>query len=143
MARPITICTGIWVSDSRTIGSELRYARINPSTAGKTLADTNESPALACAMTLEQAIEYARNLSLRLEIAPAPETLQDGLTSREHEVAALIAKGSSNREIAGQLVISPRTVEKHIGNIKSKLGLNNRSQIVRWFMEHGFKEASE
>jgi DNA-binding CsgD family transcriptional regulator len=45
------------------------------------------------------------------------------LTAREHAVLALMAEGRSNNAIAGTLVISERAVEKHIGNIFSKLGL--------------------
>jgi non-specific serine/threonine protein kinase len=54
------------------------------------------------------------------------------LTPREREVAALIAKAMSNAEIAEDLVISRRTVEKHVANIRSK-----RAQIVRWTIEAG------
>jgi DNA-binding NarL/FixJ family response regulator len=49
----------------------------------------------------------------------------------------LIARGLSNGEIAEQLVLSKRTVEKHMSNILSTLGLTNRAQIVRWAIEHG------
>jgi DNA-binding NarL/FixJ family response regulator len=45
------------------------------------------------------------------------------LTAREHEVLALMAEGRSNNAIAGTLVVSERAVEKHVGNIFSKLGL--------------------
>lgn len=55
-----------------------------------------------------------------------------GLTEREHEIAVLIAQGKSNREIAVKLVISPKTTERHVANILSKLGFNSRSQIAAW-----------
>jgi DNA-binding NarL/FixJ family response regulator len=45
------------------------------------------------------------------------------LTAREHEVLELMAEGRSNAAIAGILVVSERSVEKHVGNIFSKLGL--------------------
>ncbi len=105
-------------------------------------AEFQSEQAAGRAMSLEQAIEYARNLPLSPEVAPASVAISEGLTSREQEIAELIAKGSSNREIAGRLVISPRTVEKHIGNILSKLGLTSRSQIVRWFMKRGVTQTS-
>ena len=60
-----------------------------------------------------------------------------GLTEREREVAALIAQGKSNREIAGTLVVSVRTVEAHISNIFSKLGFTSRAQIASWATEKG------
>src|SRR5574341_52049 len=62
-----------------------------------------------------------------------------GLTAREREVAALIAQGKSNREIAEALVVGERTVEAHVGNILSKLGFTSRSQIVVWAIEKGLK----
>jgi DNA-binding CsgD family transcriptional regulator len=60
-----------------------------------------------------------------------------GLTPREREVAALIAGGKYNREIAEALVISERTVETHISNIFLKLGFTSRSQIAAWVVEQG------
>jgi DNA-binding NarL/FixJ family response regulator len=53
-----------------------------------------------------------------------------GLTPREAEVARLAADGTSNREIASSLAISPRTVERHITNILTKLGLRNRTELA-------------
>jgi DNA-binding NarL/FixJ family response regulator len=60
-----------------------------------------------------------------------------GLTAREREVAALIAQGKSNREIAEALVVSDRTVESHVSNIMFKLGLQSRRQIRAWAVEKG------
>jgi DNA-binding CsgD family transcriptional regulator len=55
-----------------------------------------------------------------------------GLTQREREVAALIAQGQSNKDIADALALSNRTVEAHIGHILSKLGFTSRAQIAVW-----------
>jgi DNA-binding NarL/FixJ family response regulator len=60
-----------------------------------------------------------------------------GLTAREREIAALVAQGKSNREIADELVISETTVERHIANIFLKLGFNSRTQIAVWAVEKG------
>lgn len=60
-----------------------------------------------------------------------------GLTEREREVAALIAQGKSNREIADSLVVSERTVETHVGNILFKLGFASRTQVAAWVVEVG------
>jgi len=93
-------------------------------------------------MSLEQAVRYAQQLQLQ----PAPEQQAgakgDGLTAREREVAVLVVQGKTNRAIAEHLVLSKRTVEKHIANILSKLGLTSRSQIVRWAIEQGLTKAS-
>ncbi len=66
-----------------------------------------------------------------------------GLTEREREVAVLIAKGKSNREIADQLVVSYRTVETHVGAILSKLAFSSRAQIAVWAVEIGLVKQAE
>ena len=58
-----------------------------------------------------------------------------GLTDREIEVLRLIAQGATNREIAGQLVISEGTVKNHISNILSRLGLRDRTQAAIYARE--------
>jgi predicted ATPase/DNA-binding CsgD family transcriptional regulator len=93
-------------------------------------------------MSLEQAIDYALKLSLKPNAALGAVEEPGGLTRRELEVAALIERGLSNREIANELVLSRRTVEKHVANILSKLGFNSRAQIVRWAIEKGRMQAS-
>jgi non-specific serine/threonine protein kinase len=59
------------------------------------------------------------------------------LTKREREIAALVADGLTNREIAEQLVMSQRTAEGHVAKILGKLGLSSREQVTAWFAEHG------
>jgi predicted ATPase/DNA-binding CsgD family transcriptional regulator len=59
-----------------------------------------------------------------------PATVE--LSRREREVAALVAEGLSNREIAGRLFISERTAEGHVEQILNKLGFGKRSQIAAW-----------
>jgi len=57
------------------------------------------------------------------------------LTRRETEVAALLAEGLTNREIAARLFISERTAESHVEQIRNKLGFHSRTQIALWFAE--------
>jgi DNA-binding CsgD family transcriptional regulator len=59
-----------------------------------------------------------------------------GLTSREREVAALVARGLSTRDIASQLVVSERTVDNHVQHIRDKLHLRSRAQIATWSVAH-------
>jgi pimeloyl-ACP methyl ester carboxylesterase/DNA-binding CsgD family transcriptional regulator len=59
------------------------------------------------------------------------------LSRREREVAGLVARGRSNREIAEELSISVATAERHVANIFNKLGFGSRSQIAAWAVEHG------
>ena len=67
--------------------------------------------------------------------APSTDDV-DTLTSREREVATLIARGYTNRQVGAELDISIKTVEKHVGHLLQKLSLTNRSQVTRWVMEH-------
>jgi DNA-binding NarL/FixJ family response regulator len=57
------------------------------------------------------------------------------LTGRELEIAALIARGLSNRGIADELVISPATAARHVANIFAKLGFSSRAQLAAWVVE--------
>ena len=66
-----------------------------------------------------------------------------GLTEREREVAALIARGKTSREIGDLLVVTSRTVEKHIENILSKLGFTSRTQIAVWASEKGLGQKEQ
>ncbi|MGI5500666.1 ATP-binding protein [Lentzea sp. CA-135723] len=54
------------------------------------------------------------------------------LSSREHEVATLVAQGLTNRQIARRLVISERTAQNHVQHVLTKLGFRTRSQIAAW-----------
>jgi len=66
-----------------------------------------------------------------------------GLTERERQVATLVARGNSNRAIADTLVVSERTIEKHIENVLSKLGFTSRAQIAVWAVERGLAKPAE
>jgi DNA-binding CsgD family transcriptional regulator len=60
-----------------------------------------------------------------------------GLTDRERDVAALITRGYSNREIADRLVLSERTVETHVRSILDRLAMSSRAQVAAWAQAHG------
>ena len=59
------------------------------------------------------------------------------LSPRELEVVRLVAGGCTNRQIAEQLVIAPRTADTHIGNILTKLDLHTRTELAMWAVKHG------
>jgi predicted ATPase/DNA-binding CsgD family transcriptional regulator len=62
------------------------------------------------------------------------------LTRREWEVAALLARGLSNRQIGEALVVAERTVEMHVSNILAKLGLASRAQVALWAVGQGLPD---
>jgi DNA-binding NarL/FixJ family response regulator len=93
-------------------------------------------------MALEEAVEYALSKEeTDPPTPPAPGRPSAGettgkLTRREEEVAALVAHGLSNCQIASQLTLSEHTVATHVRNVLKKLGLHSRFQIAAWFTEH-------
>jgi DNA-binding NarL/FixJ family response regulator len=70
-----------------------------------------------------------------------PEIREDPLTPREREVLKLIAESRSNRQIAAELVISEKTVERHRENILDKLGMHDRVELTRYAIRTGLIEA--
>ena len=70
---------------------------------------------------------YGSGLSSSVSTTPA---LPEPLTPREQEILELLAAGLTNREIAGEVVISPETVKKHVASISGKLGARNRTEAV-------------
>ena len=65
----------------------------------------------------------------------------NGLTRREQEVVALLARGMTNREIAAQLTIAERTAETHVCKILRKLRLSRRAQLTAWAVQHDLPTA--
>jgi len=65
----------------------------------------------------------------------------DGLTAREKEILTLIAQGLSNQQIAEKLYISIKTVQTHRAHILEKLGLHDRTELVRYAIRKGLIEA--
>lgn len=63
---------------------------------------------------------------------------QKELSDREEEVLRMIARGYTNKEIAGQLNISVKTVESHKSNLMEKLELRSRTEIVRYAVRQGW-----
>ena len=98
-------------------------------------------------------LDVGRSLPLS-EVASVVHTLSDGepsreqtptrqreptgpLSEREAEVLRLLASGRSNAEIAGELVLSVRTVEKHVANVYAKIGARGRADAATYALRHG------
>jgi DNA-binding CsgD family transcriptional regulator len=89
------------------------------------------------ALPLELAIEMALGSTDPDAPAPTAEPEAAPLSQRELEVVALISQGLTNARIAAELIISERTVHRHVGNILDKLKLRSRAQVAAWAVEHG------
>jgi DNA-binding CsgD family transcriptional regulator len=92
----------------------------------------------AAAAHLDAALRLARRLGMGPLTAAATAlraaTPTGGeLTAREEQVAALVAEGLSNRQIAQRLRLSERTAENHVTHILTKLGFESRARIASWY----------
>lgn len=68
--------------------------------------------------------------------------IQKGLSNRESEVAELVSKGLSNKEVANQLFVTEKTVKFHLTNIYKKMNVKSRAQLIVWCLPHlGFVES--
>jgi len=67
----------------------------------------------------------------------------DGLSEREVEVIRLLAAGWTNKEIAGELFISVKTVANHLTNIFAKIGLGNRTELATYVLRRSLAKPAE
>jgi non-specific serine/threonine protein kinase len=102
--------------------------------------------------SLERAVAFALEASdepgagveaVKLTPLQAEKAKYGGLTARERQVAALVARGMSNRAIAEELVVTLRTAEAHVTHILAKLSFNSRAQIAAWAVDRGLAQAPE
>jgi DNA-binding CsgD family transcriptional regulator len=77
----------------------------------------------------DRAAKAQRQLGHRVGGSRRPDGI-DSLTGRETEIARLVADGRTNRQIAGKLVLSERTVEAHLRNIRAKLDAPTRTAVA-------------
>jgi DNA-binding NarL/FixJ family response regulator len=69
--------------------------------------------------------------------APARRSWPAGLTTREVEVLGLVARGRSNKQIAQQLVVTPKTVSNHVEHVYAKIGVSSRAAATLYATQHG------
>lgn len=100
------------------------------------------------AMTVEQAVRYAATCeepAVQARPDPAPPEPSSRppavLTRRQREVADLVARGLTNRQVSSELAISENTVANHVAAILTRLDASARSQIAAWASEEGLRAA--
>ena len=117
---------------------EAARARVQIALACRALGDADSADMeLDAARAAFEALGAIPDAAAVASLAPGAELRPGGLTARELEVLALVARGSTNRQIADQLVISEKTVASHVGHIFTKLGLSSRSAATAYAYEHG------
>ena len=81
-------------------------------------------------------VDQLRAVQRRLGLTDGPDGPEE-LTPREREVAALLAEGLTNAQLAERLFISPRTAAVHVSNILAKLDMASRSEVAAWAVREG------
>lgn len=94
--------------------------------------------ALAPEVTGKVVAQFASGKTLPESLAANTADQYDGLTERELGILELVGKGLSNKQIGKQLFISDRTVQAHLSNIFSKLGVNSRTEAVMHAVRKGW-----
>ncbi|MFL5841193.1 MAG: AAA family ATPase [Thermoleophilaceae bacterium] len=132
------------LADSQRIGAALDGAR-SRLLLGRALAQSDRDAAIAELMAAAQdaataggdrvhdeAVRQLRRLGRRVGRGGARASGEGyaSLSAREHEIAELVAAGSTNREIAARLYLSEKTVERHMSHIFSKLGVRRRAEVA-------------
>lgn len=82
------------------------------------------------ALSVQQAVALACKRQMQGE---APATRWSSLTKTEREVAALVAEGMTNRQIAECMIIAPTTVRNHLSSAYSRLGIKSRTELAGVF----------
>jgi non-specific serine/threonine protein kinase len=95
-------------------------------------------------MRFEEAVAHALSVAKSSATPGEPASGDEGipLSAREREVAVLLARGLTNRQIAEELIVATSTVDRHVVNILRKLDLTSRAQIAVWAVEHRLETPS-
>ena len=113
-------------------------ARGKPGDGYRAMTLLNQSVGITFDLGMSPLMERAAALKSQIESGPEPDPVPpDGLTSREVEVLRHIANGRSSRDVAEELVLSIRTVERHITNIYRKIKARGRADATAYALGHG------
>jgi NarL family two-component system response regulator LiaR len=113
------------------------FEALNAGALGCLLKDSQPDDLLHAIRTVHRGqMSIPQTLAVKLiKHPPQAAKTESSLTDREQEIAALVAQGLSNKEIAQALSVSANTVRSHISNILRKLKLANRTQIAIYFKD--------
>jgi DNA-binding NarL/FixJ family response regulator len=78
--------------------------------------------------------------ALLRRVSQSPAAAEGALTTREREVATLLAEGLTNGQIAQRLYISAKTASVHVSNILAKLGMSSRAEVAAWAAREGLAQ---
>jgi DNA-binding CsgD family transcriptional regulator len=137
LARAAGLQAALTAAEASPFGLAALWIRVD---LGRELAATGDDRAVA---ELERVAEVASNTGAWTVLELAEQALRTlgvrtwrrsaavkPLTEREHEIVRLIAAGASNPEIAQQLFLSRKTVERHVSNVLKKVGARNRAELA-------------
>ena len=136
-ARIAGMCEGLRQRTSGSPGQNIsRLEKDHIARLGKW--DDQQSITLAYAEGQDLPLAEAFTVRHRGQPVPhdSPMTHTFDLSQRELEVLCFLSQGLSNKQIAAQLVVSPRTVDAHVRSIYNKLALNSRAAVARYALEH-------
>ena len=118
--------------------ANMLLARDGKEDGGKAIVLLNESLAISTELGMLPLMKSSSEILERAESQTVEKPLfPNGLTQREVEVLRIVASGKTSAEIATDLVLSRRTVERHISNIYSKTGSGNRAEATAFAFIHG------
>ena len=97
--------------------------------AGTCTTRSSASKALGAAPWAEKAARELRSSGGRAQRGPRARSNE--LTPQQMQIAAMVAEGRTNRNIADSLFLSPKTIEFHLGHVYRKLDVSNRTELTR------------
>jgi DNA-binding NarL/FixJ family response regulator len=125
------------------------FPAIRAGARGYLLKDTNQTELVRAIQTVAHGgVIFSPGIANRvlhyLSEPPTnlPSQVFDELTNRERDILELLARGSTNTEIAGQLALSPKTVSNHISNILLKVQATDRAKLMLMALEAGLGQGN-